>query len=181
MQLVAGVRAVHWKGVVPAAGETFCGGLAAVAPTWDDIAWLLDQTRLPVLLKGITHPADARLAASLGVAGVIVSNHGGRTLDTMPATAELLPRVADAVKGEGGQVAVLVDGGIRRGTDLFKALALGADAALVGRPCLWGLSHAGARGVAHVLRLLRDEFEMAMALCGCREPGTITREHLQGD
>jgi len=135
------------------------------APTWDDIAWLRSITRLPVLLKGITHPADALLALEHGAAGVIVSNHGGRTLDTLPATAELLPPVVQALQG---RIPVLVDGGIRRGTDVLKAMALGASAVLVGRPVIHGLATAGAQGVAHVLRLLRDELEIAMALCGCR-------------
>ena len=134
------------------------------APTWADIAWLREHTRLPILLKGITHPDDARLAIQHGAAGIIVSNHGGRTLDTLPATAQLLPEVVEAVQGA---VPVLVDGGIRRGTDVLKAMALGASAVLVGRPVLHGLANAGAVGVAHVLRLLRDELEMAMALCGC--------------
>jgi 4-hydroxymandelate oxidase len=154
-----------------------CQGLANSAPTWDDVVWLKSRTRLPILLKGITHPLDAKQAASLGLEGLIVSNHGGRTLDTMPATADLLPRVADAVQGA---MTLLVDGGIRRGTDIFKALALGADAVLVGRPCVYGLAHAGAQGVAHVLRLLRDEFEIALALSGCATPEAITRQHLFG-
>jgi 4-hydroxymandelate oxidase len=107
------------------------------------------------------------------VAGVIVSNHGGRTLDTLPDTAHLLAPIAAAVRGHNAAkqhtLNILVDGGIRRGTDIFKALALGADAVLLGRPALFGLSHAGAQGVAHVLRLLRDEFEMTLALCGCAQ------------
>ncbi|MDP2074710.1 alpha-hydroxy acid oxidase [Hydrogenophaga sp.] len=135
------------------------------APTWDDIAWLRSITNLPVLLKGVVHPDDARQALDCGAAGVIVSNHGGRTLDTMPATAAMLPRVVQAVAGD---APVLVDGGIRRGTDVLKAMALGASAVLVGRPVLHGLANAGATGVAHVLRLLRDELEIAMALTGCR-------------
>jgi 4-hydroxymandelate oxidase len=134
------------------------------APTWADIAWLRENTRLPILLKGITHPDDARLAIQHGAAGIIVSNHGGRTLDTLPATSHLLPAVVEEVQGA---VPVLVDGGIRRGTDVLKAMALGASAVLVGRPVLHGLANAGAVGVAHVLRLLRDELEIAMALCGC--------------
>jgi 4-hydroxymandelate oxidase len=136
------------------------------APTWDDVTWLRSITRLPVLLKGITQPQDARLAIEHGAAGVIVSNHGGRTLDTLPATAELLPGVVSAVAG---QIPVLVDGGIRRGTDVLKAMALGASAVLIGRPVLHGLANSGAVGVAHVLRLLRDELEIAMALTGCRD------------
>jgi 4-hydroxymandelate oxidase len=139
-------------------------GLLRQAPTWEDIAWLQSITRLPVLLKGVLHPADARQAAALRVAGLIVSNHGGRTLDTAPATAMALPRIVQAVQGA---LPVLADGGIRRGTDVLKALALGASAVLVGRPVVWGLANAGAAGVAHVLRLLRDELEIAMALTGC--------------
>ncbi len=166
LPLPEGVRAVHWQ--APASHrQGLCAGLAECAPTWADVQWLIAQTRLPVLLKGITHPLDAREALALGAAGVVVSNHGGRVLDTVPATAELLPRVAEAVRAQRADALVLVDGGIRRGTDLFKALALGADAALIGRPALYGLAHAGARGVAHVLRLLRDEFEATLALTGC--------------
>lgn len=146
-----------------AAGDGSLASLLAQAPDWDDVAWLLTETRLPVVLKGILHPADARQAAALGVRGLVVSNHGGRTLDSAVATAEALVPVADAV---GGTLALLVDGGIRRGTDVLKALALGADAVLLGRPLAWGLASAGALGVAHVLRLMRDELEAAMALCG---------------
>ncbi|HSV79610.1 MAG TPA: alpha-hydroxy acid oxidase [Ramlibacter sp.] len=138
-------------------------GLLAQAPTWDDLAWLQAQTRLPILVKGILHPEDAGQAARLQLAGVIVSNHGGRTLDTAAATVQALPRVADAVAGA---LPLLVDGGIRRGTDVLKALALGAQAVLVGRAVLWALATAGALGAAHGLRLLRDEFELAMAQCG---------------
>ena len=139
--------------------------LLLAAPTWSDVEWLAGATRLPLLLKGVLHEADARQAALLGVAGLIVSNHGGRTLDTAVPTAWALPRVVDAVNGN---VPVLVDGGIRRGTDVLKAVALGARAVLIGRPYMHALACAGAMGVAHVLRLLRDELEMAMALSGCR-------------
>lgn len=142
-------------------------GLLHQAPTWEDVQWLQSQTRLPVLLKGILHPADAMQAARLGVAGLIVSNHGGRTLDTAPATAIALRHVVHALRSAGMDVPVLVDGGIRRGTDVLKAMALGASAVLIGRPAIWGLANAGAAGVAHVLRLLRDELEIAMALSGC--------------
>ena len=160
---------------MPADPSGLCAGHARLAPTWNDVDWLQAQTHLPVLLKGITHPLDALQAVRLNVPGLIVSNHGGRTLDTLPASARLLPRVADAVQGD---AAVLVDGGIRRGTDVFKALALGADAVLVGRPCLYGLAHSGARGAAHVLRLLRDELEACMTLCGCATPKDIATDHL---
>lgn len=138
-------------------------GLVAHAPGWDDVAWLRAQTQLPLLLKGVLHPDDVRVAAGLDVDGLVVSNHGGRTLDGAIATARALPRMVDAARGS---VPLLVDGGIRRGSDAFKALALGASGVLVGRPVLWGLATAGAAGVAHVLRLLRDELELTMAQCG---------------
>ena len=160
---LAGMKAPATPPLAPGQSALF-DGLLATAPTWDDLAWLMAQTRLPVLIKGVLHPDDARQAIRLGAAGVIVSNHGGRTLDTTPATAAVLPRIAQAVSGA---VPVLVDGGIRRGTDVLKALALGASAVLLGRPYVYGLANAGAMGVAHVLRLLRDELEVAMALCGC--------------
>lgn len=173
--LPPGVSAVNLAGMrVPPPADLARGAsrlfddLLTAAPTWDDVAWLQTQTRLPVVLKGILHPDDARMARDLGVAAVIVSNHGGRTLDTTIPTAHALPAVVAAVAGA---LPVLVDGGIRRGTDILKAMALGAAAVLVGRPCIFGLAHAGAPGVAHVIRLLRDELEMAMALTGCRTLG----------
>ena len=180
MPLPEGVKAVHWPTSAPQNKPStgLCAGLADAAPTWADVHWLIGQTRLPVLLKGITHPQDAVQAVSLGAAGVIVSNHGGRVLDTLPATAELLPRIVQAVRQQHPQALVLVDGGIRRGTDLFKALALGADAALIGRPALYGLAHAGARGAAHVLRLMRDELEATMALTGCAQLQNIGIDRL---
>jgi 4-hydroxymandelate oxidase len=137
----------------------------AVAPTWDDIVWLRGETKLPLVVKGILSPDDALEALAAGCDGIIVSNHGGRTLDTAVATITALPGVAAAVAG---RVPVLLDGGVRRGTDVLKALALGASAVLVGRPVVYGLAVNGAHGVAHALRLLRDEFEIAMALTGCR-------------
>jgi 4-hydroxymandelate oxidase len=171
-RLPPGISAVNLAGLPPApqrplqAGQSaLFDGLLTQAPTWDDVAWLQSITRLPILLKGILHPDDARQAAALQVAGVIVSNHGGRTLDTTPTTAAALPRIAEAVQGT---LPLLVDGGIRRGTDVLKAVALGASAVLIGRPYVYGLANAGAHGVAHVLRLLRDELEIAMALTGCR-------------
>ncbi|MGS5086655.1 alpha-hydroxy acid oxidase [Hydrogenophaga sp. A37] len=170
--LPPGITAINLQGLRPPAPQTLQPGqsplfddLLTHAPTWDDVAWLRSITRLPLLLKGITHPADARLAVQAGAHGLIVSNHGGRTLDTMPATAELLPAIMQTI---GGEVPVLVDGGIRRGTDVLKAMALGAAAVLVGRPIVHGLANAGATGVAHIIRLLRDELEIAMALCGCQ-------------
>lgn len=178
----AGVSAVNLRQLPSAPGTSLrpdqsalFNGLLHHAPSWDDIAWLQGLTRLPILLKGVLHPDDARQAQSMGLAGVIVSNHGGRTLDTAVSTAWALPRVVDAV---GPDWPVLVDGGIRRGTDVFKALALGAHAVLIGRPYLHGLAAAGAMGVAHVIRLLRDELEIAMALSGCQTLANITRAHL---
>jgi 4-hydroxymandelate oxidase len=189
MQLPPGVHAVHWpqaEADAPSSRSTtisgLCAGLANAAPTWADVAWLQSTTRLPILLKGISHPQDALQAARLQVAGVIVSNHGGRTLDTLPDTAHLLAPIAAAVRGHNAAkqhtLNILVDGGIRRGTDIFKALALGADAVLLGRPALFGLAHGGAQGVAQVLRLLRDEFEMTLALCGCANLQDIQRNHV---
>jgi len=154
-------------------------GLAAYAAamldasvTWKDLEWLRGQTKLPVVLKGVVHPDDARAAVEHGAAGVIVSNHGGRQLDSSPATIEALPGVVEAV---GGRVPVLVDGGVRRGTDVVKALALGATAVLVGRPILWGLAVDGEEGAYRVLELLKAEFDLAMALCGARTVAGIER------
>lgn len=171
--LPAGVEAVNLRGMAPppaavasAGGNPLFGGpLLAHAPTWDDVAWLRSLSPLPVVLKGILSPDDARRAVEAGASAIVVSNHGGRTLDTAPATIDALPAIAREV---GGRVPLLLDGGIRRGTDVLKALALGADAVLVGRPCVHALAAAGAVGVAHVLHLLRAELEMAMALTGCR-------------
>ncbi len=166
------MRAVHLDDLPPlqARKDTYCGGLPAHAPSWKDVAWLCERSALPLWLKGIVHPLDARQAADSDVAGLIVSNHGGRTLDGMPATATALPRVRQAV---GPDMPLMVDGGIRRGVDVLKALALGADAVLVGRPMMHALACGGAMGVARMLRLLRDELEIAMALSGCRERADI--------
>ena len=131
--------------------------------TWKDIDWLRSLTKLPVLLKGIQNPDDAERAVGSGVAGVIVSNHGARNLDTGPATIDALPGVVAKI---GGKLPVLVDGGIRRGTDVFKALALGANAVLIGRPYVFGLAVDGAHGVARIVTILRRELESAMASCG---------------
>lgn len=173
-KLPVGVRAVnlpaHQSAHVGHGDEASLQDLLAAAPGWDDLAWLRSITRLPIWLKGITHPADAELAVQHGAAGLIVSNHGGRTLDTLPPTAQLLPAIVQQVQG---RLPVLVDGGIRRGTDILKALALGAQAVMVGRPVLDGLVCGGAHGVAHVLRLLKDELLMAMALTGCPTPADI--------
>lgn len=140
--------------------------------SWKDIEWLCSNTKIPVVLKGVLNPEDGARAASSGVAGLIVSNHGARNLDTLPSTADALPRVVDRVAG---RIPVLVDGGIRRGTDVLKALALGAQAVLVGRPYLYALAFAGAAGVARVIEILRTELMMAMALTGRTNIAEIDR------
>ncbi|WP_349975878.1 alpha-hydroxy acid oxidase [Pseudomonas sp. WHRI 8519] len=160
-----GMRRFSGEGAPPAGGLLLGGPLLAAAPTWQDVQWLRSLTRLPIVLKGVMTGDDARRALAEGIDGIIVSNHGGRILDTVPATIEVLAEVASAVSG---RVPLLLDGGIRRGSDVFKALALGADAVLVGRPYIWGLAAAGAPGVAHVIQILRAELEVVMALTGCR-------------
>ena len=153
----------------------YVGRLFDPTLSWADLEWLAGITALPILLKGIVHPGDGRLAVEHGAAGVIVSNHGGRQLDTAPATIDALPDVAAAIRSApgGSDVAILVDGGIRRGTDVLKAIASGADAVCVGRPILWGLAVDGAAGATHVLAMLRDELENAMALCGMSSVGDL--------
>ncbi|MGP4097649.1 alpha-hydroxy acid oxidase [Nonomuraea sp. KM90] len=145
--------------------------------SWEHLGALRRMTDLPIVLKGITHPADARLALDHGASAIMVSNHGGRQLDGVAATIDLLP---DIVAEVGGAVPVLLDGGVRRGTDVLKALALGAAAVAVGRPVVWGLAADGERGVTAVLELLRAEVEHALTLCGCAsihdlEPGMVRR------
>lgn len=140
------------------------------ACTWDDVAWTREAVAVPVLLKGILHPDDAELAIQAGAAGIVVSNHGARNLDTAPPTIEVLPRIVDRVAG---RIPVLVDGGIRRGSDVLKALALGATAVLIGRPYVYGLAVAGAAGVAAVVEILRRELEQAMALTGRSRISTL--------
>ena len=152
------------------------GPLLAAAPTWQDIDWLRSLTSLPVLLKGIMTAEDAKRAVDAGAAGIVVSNHGGRTLDTLPSSISVLPEIADAV---GGRLPLLLDGGIRRGSDVFKALALGARAVLVGRPYVYGLAAAGALGVSHVIHILRAELELTMALAGCRDLRDIGPSHVR--
>ena len=143
--------------------------------TWRDLEQFAAASPVPVLVKGIQTGEDAALACEHGAAGLIVSNHGGRQLDGVAATAEILPEVIDAVDG---RAEVLVDGGIRRGTDVLVALALGARAVLVGRPVLWGLAAGGEAGARDVLRLLTDEVARGLALLGCSSPADIRREHV---
>ncbi len=147
------------------------------ALTFKDIEWLRGITALPIVVKGVVRADDARRAVDHGAAAVVVSNHGGRQLDTAPATIDALPAVADALHG---RAEVLLDGGVRRGVDVVKALALGARAVLLGRPVLWGLGQGGADGVAGVLELLRSELDLAMALCGCPRVGDVTRDLVAG-
>lgn len=144
--------------------------------SWSHLDWLRRVTSLPILLKGVLHPADARLAVERGVDGLIVSNHGGRQLDTAPATLDRLPLIADVV---GGRMPLLLDGGVRRGTDVAKALALGAQAVAVGRPVLWGLAAAGEAGVRQVLELLRTELTNALTLLGVESPAGLTRDQVE--
>jgi isopentenyl diphosphate isomerase/L-lactate dehydrogenase-like FMN-dependent dehydrogenase len=143
--------------------------------TWRDLEWLRSISSLPLLVKGILTAEDALLAADAGVEGIVVSNHGGRQLDGVAASLDALPEVVEAV---GDCAVVLMDGGIRRGTDVVKALALGAQAVLAGRAPLWGLAVGGAEGVQQVLELLRAELELALALCGCTSPAEVTRAHV---
>jgi 4-hydroxymandelate oxidase len=168
------------------AGRTFAGldvgpgGVAAYINamfdpklSWRDLDWLAAQTKLPVIVKGIVRADDAVLAREHGAQAVVVSNHGGRQLDTSPATIEVLESIAAALDG---RIEVLIDGGIRRGTDVLKALALGARAVLIGRPILWGLAVAGEQGVRQVLEILRRELDVAMALAGCRSVDEVDIE-----
>jgi len=158
------------------AGSGFAPYIASLldpALTWKDIEWLTGITKLPVLVKGILRSDDALLAVNHGASGVIVSNHGARQLDTTPATISILPEIVDAV---GGKIEVYVDGGIRRGTDVLKAIACGARAVFIGRPVLWGLASGAEAGVRYVLEMLRQEFDLAMALSGCPTLSSITRD-----
>ena len=174
LSLPPGVEAVHLRGLArPIANEALFGSaLLAAAPTWSDVDALRGWTRLPIVLKGILGVDDARRALEHGADGVVVSNHGGRTLDGLPATIDAL---ADVVAAVDGRAPVLLDGGIRRGTDVLKAIALGARAVMVGRPQVHGLAVAGAAGVAHVVQMLRSELEAAMVLCGRRTLAEVDR------
>jgi isopentenyl diphosphate isomerase/L-lactate dehydrogenase-like FMN-dependent dehydrogenase len=154
--------------------ETFA--LMDPALGWSDFERIASQSDLPVLVKGLLTAEDAAIAVQHGAAGVVVSNHGGRQLDCALATADALPEIVDAVEG---RATVLVDGGIRRGTDVAVALALGADAVLVGRPPLWGLAAGGEDGARRVLEILRDELELTLALCGCASPAELGRAHVR--
>jgi lactate 2-monooxygenase len=144
--------------------------------TWDEFAWLRARTKLPILVKGILHPDDARLAIEHGLDGLIVSNHGGRQVDGAIGSLDALPGVAVAV---GGRIPVLFDSGIRGGADAFKALALGANAVLLGRPYVYGLALQGEAGVRDVIKNLVADFDLTMALAGCRSVSEIERDCLE--
>jgi 4-hydroxymandelate oxidase len=169
--------------IVPEASDDASGlmshfrGLHDPAVTPRDIAWLREVSGLPVVVKGIVRGDDARRALDQGASAIAVSNHGGRQLDSAVATADVLVEVVEAVAG---RAEVYVDGGIRRGVDVLKAIALGARAALIGRPPIWGLAVNGAEGARHVLDLLRGELDVAMALAGCRSVEEITGDLIAG-
>ncbi|KAG6491367.1 hypothetical protein ZIOFF_052707 [Zingiber officinale] len=143
--------------------------------SWKDVKWLQTITSLPIILKGVMTAEDTRLAVQAGVAGIVVSNHGARQLDYVPATITCLEEV---VKAAQGKVPVFLDGGIRRGTDIFKALALGASGVFIGRPVVFALAADGEAGVRKVLQMLSDELELTMALSGCTSIEQITRNHV---
>ncbi|MDB4960738.1 MAG: FMN-dependent alpha-hydroxy acid dehydrogenase [Myxococcales bacterium] len=175
-----GIENMHAAGYAHIPMATGDSGLAAYfadlldpSLTWDAIGWLRSITTLPVIVKGLVRADDAVRAIEQGAAGVIVSNHGGRQLDASPATIDVLPRIVDALAGRGE---VMIDGGLRRGADVIKALALGARAVFVGRPVLWGLAAGGREGVAGLLAMLRRELDLAMALCGCPDVASVTRD-----
>jgi 4-hydroxymandelate oxidase len=177
--LPPGLELPHLKGLTntahpPREGEIFSAILDPTL-TWKDIEWLKSFAKVPVLLKGIQSAEDADQAVRAGVSGIIVSNHGARNLDTVPATIDSLPGVVEKVAG---RIPVLVDGGIRRGTDVLKAIATGASAVLIGRPYLYALSVAGASGVERALSILRKELEIAMALTGRRSIAEIDKRVL---
>jgi len=162
---------LHREGFHAALGE-----IVDTTLSWRDLEWLREHCDLPILLKGILSAEDALLAVEHGAAGVIVSNHGGRQLDGVAASLDALPEVVEAV---GERVEVLLDGGIRRGTDVLKAVALGAQAGLAGRAVLWGLAVGGEQGVRDVLELLREEIALGLTHLGCRSPAEVARAHVK--
>jgi 4-hydroxymandelate oxidase len=174
-----GIEAVHFT-VDPRTVDAESPAAAMIdqaSINWSDLAWIRAASPLPVLIKGVVRGDDAKRALDEGVAGLWVSNHGGRQLDTAIPTADALPEIVEVAAG---RVPIVVDGGIRRGTDVLKAIALGADAVAIGRPQLWGLAVGGEHGVARVLQLLRDELSLAMALAGCTRLGDIDRSIIAG-
>lgn len=162
-------KALRWAGA--SSFQEYVHALLDGSLTWESVEWLRSITKLPILIKGILSPEDATMASTLGVRGIIVSNHGGRQLDGAIATIDALGPVVDAA----GAMPVLLDGGVRRGSDVLKALALGAKAVLIGRPYLWALAADGESGVASALEMLRSELELAMALAGCADLESVKR------
>lgn len=167
-QLPAGMQHPHTPAHIPLPKisenqHPVFNGLMQIAPQWSDIEFIIANTNLPVILKGILHPLDAKKALEIGIKGFVISNHGGRVLDTTISPLRALQLIKRVVPVD---FPLLYDGGIRRGTDVFKALACGASAVLIGRPYIYGLATAGALGVAHVLKILKEEFEITMALMG---------------
>jgi lactate 2-monooxygenase len=169
---LAGLR----SGLARAAVRRFVETYSRPSLSWDDLGFLRERTRLPILLKGILHPADARAAIEHGMDGIVVSNHGGRQVDGSIASLDALPAVVDAVAGH---IPVLLDSGIRSGADVFRALALGASAVGLGRPYVWGLAAGGEDGVREVIRNLRADFDLTLGLAGCPSVGAIGRESVE--
>jgi lactate 2-monooxygenase len=170
-RMLRGLRSGMARGSV----ERFVEIYSRPSLTWDDLSFLRAQTELPILLKGILHPDDARRAVDSGIDGIVVSNHGGRQIDGVIPTLEALPKISEEV---GGEIPIVLDSGIRGGADAFKALALGATAVGIGRPYVYGLALAGERGVREVIRNIVGELDLTMGLAGCRSVGEITRETL---
>jgi 4-hydroxymandelate oxidase len=170
-----GITYPHYVGIKESASTVNLDTVSPALLEWRDIEWIRGMCKVPMLLKGVLNPADAETGLQHGADGIIVSNHGARCLDTQPATIEALPRVVQQV---GGRVPVLVDGGIRRGTDIVKAIALGASAVQIGRPYLYGLAVGGQHGVAQVVKLLRQELLLAMATLGRPNLASIDRTAL---
>lgn len=172
--LPKGVSAVNLASYQQPTQQTVSDLLAA-APTWHDIAQIINATHLPVLIKGVLNPLDAAKAMELGAKGVVVSNHGGRVLDDVPSSIAMVAAVRSAI---GNDATLILDSGVRRGNDIVKAIALGANAVMIGRPIFYGLAVNGAMGVAHTLRLLKDELHLAMALIGANRLAEITPDCL---
>jgi lactate 2-monooxygenase len=164
------------SGLARAAVRRFVETYSRPSLSWEDLGFLRERTRLPVLLKGVLHPADAVAAVESGMDGIVVSNHGGRQVDGAVGTMDALPRIVDAV---GGRIPVLLDSGVRSGADVFRALALGASAVGLGRPYVWGLAAGGEEGVREVVRNLRADFDLTMGLAGCASRAEIGRDSVQ--
>lgn len=180
--LPPGVDAANLAGMTRArhvahagAGLLFGTPMVDAMPRWEDLAWLRSATKLPVIVKGMAISADLDRMIGEGIDALILSNHGGRVLDGLPTSLDLLPAVRDQVAG---RIPILIDGGVRTGVDIVKALCLGASAVLVGRPQIHALAVAGMPGVAHMLQMLRVELEAAMAQLGCTDPASLTRDRI---